>query len=189
MLCELCHKGEASGVLRRKGKDGEEEELYVCSQCLGKDGGHGGKKRAGKVKATIITADGEEPPAFVKELLDAAAGIFGDDEADDAGKEQKCRMCGTTWEKIRETKCVGCPDCWVTFGDRIKEEFHSASYGPTHKGRMPERGDDGKPSVAFLEKELKDAVARQNYRKAARIKRQIEELSGKGGEADGGGGQ
>ena len=37
MLCELCHKNEAAGVLHRKGPDGEDEELYVCKQCLDGD--------------------------------------------------------------------------------------------------------------------------------------------------------
>ena len=34
MLCEICHKGEAKGVLHRKGDDGETEDVYVCEKCL-----------------------------------------------------------------------------------------------------------------------------------------------------------
>ena len=45
---------------------------------------------------------------------------------------------------------------------------------------MPEKSGDGKPSIAFLEKELRDAVSRQDYRKAARIRKQLDELSGNG---------
>ena len=53
-------------------------------------------------------------------------------------------------------------------------------YGPKHTGRIPEKAPDGKPSRAFLEKELKDAVARQNYRKAARLRKLLDELYGDG---------
>ena len=53
---------------------------------------------------------------------------------------------------------------------------------------MPEKSDDGKPSVAFLEKELRDAVSRQDYRKAAHIRKQLDELTGNGSEGNGNGG-
>ena len=33
-------------------------------------------------------------------------------------------------------------------------------------------------ALSFLEKELNDAVAKQNYRKAARIRKQLDELGG-----------
>ncbi len=186
MLCELCHKNEAAGVLHRKGSDGEDEELYVCKQCL--DGGGNPEARPDRARPTIITADGSEPPAFVKDFLDAAVGLIEGVADGKVGKARKCRVCGSTWEKIKETKSVGCPDCWTMFGNELKEEFLSASYGPTHKGRMPEKSDDGKPSVAFLEKELRDAVSRQDYRKAARIRRQLDELIGNGSEGNGNGG-
>lgn len=71
-----------------------------------------------------------------------------------------------------------CPDCWAQFGKDIYKEFLCGSYGTKHKGKIPERTPDGKPSRAFLEKELKDAVVKQNYRKAARIRKQLDELNG-----------
>lgn len=175
MLCELCHKNEAAGVMHRKGPDGEDEELYVCKQCLG--GGDTGKHTA-KVVPTIITADGSEPPAFIKNFLSAAVGLIEGVADGKIGKERKCRVCGSTWAKIKETKTLGCPDCWTMFSNEISEEFLSTAYGPAHKGRVPEKCDDGKPSRAFLEKELRDAVAKQNYRKAARIRKQLDEMNG-----------
>lgn len=184
MLCELCHKNEAAGVLHRKGSDGEDEELYVCKRCL--EGGGSPEARTNKAGPTIITADGSEPPAFVKDFLDAAVGLIEGVADGKVGKVRKCRVCGSTWERIKETKSVGCPDCWTMFGSELKEEFLSASYGPAHKGRMPEKSDDGKPSAAFLEKELRDAVSRQDYRKAARIRKQLDELAGSSPEGNGG---
>ena len=89
-------------------------------------------------------------------------------------------MCGSTWEKIKETRTIGCPDCWSQFANEIQKEFLFGSYGPKHVGKIPEKTSDGKPSRAFLEKELKDAVAKQNYRKAARIRKQLDALDGGG---------
>ena len=71
-----------------------------------------------------------------------------------------------------------CADCWAQFGKEIRHEFLGGSYGPRHIGKIPEKTPDGKPSRAFLEKELRDAVTRQNYRKAAKIRKLLDELNG-----------
>jgi protein-arginine kinase activator protein McsA len=54
----------------------------------------------------------------------------------------------------------------------------SKSYGLKHKGKVPETTPNGKPSRAFLEKELRNAVEKQDYRKAARIRKQLDTLDG-----------
>ena len=181
MLCELCHKNEAAGTLHRKDANGEDEELYVCKECLAQkqDGQNAeGTEATGRTKAKIITPDGEEPPAFIRDFLDAAVGLIEGVAKAEAPKEQKCPVCGRTWEKIKKECTVGCPDCWAQFGNEIRAEFLSGAYGPKHLGKIPEKAPDGKPSRAFLEKELRDAVARQNYRKAARLRKQLDELDG-----------
>ena len=177
MLCELCHNHDASGVLHRKDANGEDEELYVCQECLKANG----KAKPEKPKEiSVVTPDGDEPPAFIKNFLDAAVGLIEGVAGAEPPQEKKCRVCGATWKKIKSERLLGCPDCWSQFGKEIREEFLSGAYGPKHLGKIPEKNPDGKPSRAFLEKELKEAVARQNYRKAARLRRQLDELDGKG---------
>ena len=184
MLCELCHKDEAAGTLHRKDANGEDEELYVCKRCLARQGGGdgkgtgGGEAEAAEKKPKIITPDGEEPPAFIRNFLDAAVGLIEGVAKSEASEERKCPVCGRTWEQIKEERTVGCADCWAQFGKEIRGEFLGGSYGPRHLGKIPEKTPDGKPSRAFLEKELRDAVARQNYRKAARIRKQLDEMDG-----------
>ena len=193
MLCELCHKDEAAGVLHHKDENGEDEELYDCKKCLAqKQGKHdsgsldapdgtsepsdGTSNKAKTPK--IITPDGEEPPAFIRNFLDAAVGLIEGVAKSESPKERKWPVCGRAWEKIKETHSVGCPDCWAQFGKEIREEFLGGSYGPKHLGKIPEKAPDGKPSRAFLEKELREAVARQNYRKAAQLRKKLDELNG-----------
>ena len=179
MLCELCHKNEAAGILHRKDANGEDEELYVCKSCLAqKSGVKENEDPDGKRGPKIITSDGEEPPAFIRNFLDAAVGLIEGVAKSESPRERKCPVCGRTWEEIKETHAVGCPDCWALFGKEIRDEFLGGSYGPRHLGKIPEKSPDGKPSKAFLERELRDAVARQNYRKAARLQKQLDELNG-----------
>ena len=182
MLCELCKHNEAETVLRRKDENGEDEELYVCRKCLAAANGDSGSGEEGvsvKIKPTIITPDGEPPPEFIQNFLDAAVGLIeGVVRSEGRPEVPRCRVCGSTWDKIKETRTLGCPDCWSQFAKEIKKEFLCGSYGPKHVGKIPEKTPDGAPSRAFLEKELKDAVAKQNYRKAARIRKQLDELDG-----------
>lgn len=184
MLCELCKHNEAETVLHRTDENGEDEELYVCRKCFAAANGDsdGGEEGATvKIKPTIITPDGEPPPEFIQNFLDAAVGLIeGVVKSEGRPEEPKCRVCGSTWKQIKDTRTLGCPDCWSQFAKEIKKEFLCGSYGPKHVGKIPEKTPDGAPSRAFLEKELKDAVAKQNFRKAARIRKQLDELEGEG---------
>ena len=188
MLCEICKHNDAETVLIRKDENGEDEELYVCKKCLAAANGtssNAAEKDAGdtpnSAKPTFVTVDGEPPPEFIQNFLDAAVGLIeGVVKSDKLPKEPKCRVCGSTWTKIKETRSLGCPDCWAQFSKDIHKEFLLGSYGQKHAGKIPERTSDGKPSRTFLERELKDAVAKQNYRKAARIRKQLDELEGNG---------
>jgi protein arginine kinase activator len=177
MLCELCHKNEADGVLHRKDANGEDEELYVCGAC--REAAQG-KRRPEKPVAKILTPDGKEPPEFIRNFLDAAVGLIEGVAKNGVPQEPQCSVCGTTWESIKQNGAVGCPDCWSRFGGEIRQEFLAGAYGRKHAGEIPAVAADGKPSRAFLENELKKAVEKQDFRKAARIRRQLDEMEGSG---------
>lgn len=179
MLCEICHKHEADGVLKRQGADGEEEELYVCARCRDAAAGKSAEKPSRPV-ARIISSDGEEPPEFIRNFLDAAVGLFEGVTKNDSHREDGCPVCGMSWARLKETASVGCPDCWSRFAVEIREEFLKGAYGRKHLGDIPETTADGKPSRAFLENELKKAVEKQDFRKAARIRRQLDGMEGGG---------
>ena len=54
MLCELCHKNEAAATLHCKDENGDDEELYVCKDCLAR---HRGATRTGTDGGTDNGAD------------------------------------------------------------------------------------------------------------------------------------
>lgn len=181
MLCEICKHNEAECVLHRKDETGEDEELYVCKKC--RDAANrpvdAASAQTDGIKPTFVTVGDEPPPEFIQNFLDAAVGLIeGVVKSEGKSEEPKCRICGSTWNTIKQSRTVGCPDCFAQFSQELRKEFLSGSYGPKHTGKIPERSTDGRPSRAFLEKELKDAVAKQNYRKAARIRKQLDELDG-----------
>ena len=138
-----------------------------------------GKKQKPEPEATLISGDGEEPPEFVKNLVEATLD-FMKGVAESGRKHAKCPACKTTWEQIKSRRTLGCPTCWKVFASDIRKEFLSGQYGQKHVGSMPPTVT-GEASRAYLERELKAAVAREDFKKAAAIKRQLDALGGKEG--------
>ena len=179
MKCEICHKADAATVLHRKKKDGSDEELYVCKACASAESNGGKKppnrKKDGKSGTKVSFAEGEPPP-FVENFVKAALGLV-EGIAEQEKDHKTCPGCGHTWERIKEERRVGCPRCYRTFAELIREEFLSGAYGRTHVGEMP-RGVTGRDSRAYLERELKAAVKRQQFEKAAEIRRKLDAIGG-----------
>ena len=182
MKCEICHNADAQTVLRRKKKDGTEEELYVCKSCAAASK----KKRksaAGKDPDTVVLNSGDEkPPPFVEDLLKATLGfVKGIAEAHDKAEgklKDVCPTCGKKREDFHNDNLLGCPDCWKAFAPDIRERLASTQSGVKHAGRAPESA----PRInlcAQLERKLKEAVRRQQFEKAAEIRRRLEELGGR----------
>ncbi len=182
MKCEICHQSDATAVIHLK-KGDDTQELYVCKSCAAKAGQPSKRKKRAESPPEIALDDNGEPPEFVKNLLEATIGFMkGVAETNGKKKVSACPACKTPWKQIKETGLVGCPQCWNTFASQLRETFLSREYGPKHVGDMP-RSITGEASRAFLERELKAAVAREDFKKAAAIKRQLDALAdGKGDE-------
>ena len=72
----------------------------------------------------------------------------------------------------------GCPACWRTFARQIRREFLSAECGRAHIGAAPaiDRLPDARAVRAVLERDLKAAIAREDFHRAAALKRQLDAL-------------
>lgn len=178
MKCELCHEANAATVIHVK-QDGEEKELFVCKSCAAKSKGAPKKKRhsADKPNSLLAFDDGEEPPEFVKNLVEATLGFMKGVAESGHRTRTKCPACKTTWEQVKKTGRLGCPNCWKVFAMSIHKTFLLGEYGPKHVGAMPVTVT-GEASRAYLERELKAAVAREDFKRAASLKRLIDALDG-----------
>ncbi|MBR1587127.1 MAG: hypothetical protein IJ658_02260 [Kiritimatiellae bacterium] len=179
MKCEICHEADAAAVIHVK-KDGEDKELFVCKSCAAKSRHSPKKKPADDNGESMLTLEGDgEPPEFVKNLVEATLG-FMKGVAESGGKmpRSKCPACKTTWEQIKKSGRLGCPHCWKVFAKPIRETFIAGQYGPKHVGAMPATVT-GEASRAYLERELKAAVVREDFKRAAALKRLIDDLGKK----------
>lgn len=183
MKCEICHKAEAETAVTMS-IDGHDKELYVCHACAAAARNPEMRKKPSRKKRPTVEVVGgsEDPPPFVEELVKATLGFMkGVAEAEQA-HTRMCSTCKTTWEKIKETGRIGCPDCWRTFAREIRGEFLAAQYGPSHCGSAPAVGalNRAEDARAVLARRLKEAIDREDYRRAAEIKHQLDALDGNG---------
>ena len=98
MKCEICHQADAETVLLR-GEGETEEELYVCKACAKAERQRRQKKSQRTRKVTglppgvsmsitrigPIEDDGDEPPPFIKAIMDAMSGMVDGSEKPSKG--------------------------------------------------------------------------------------------------------
>ncbi len=82
----------------------------------------------------------------------------------------QCPACGFTIEDYRRTSRLGCPDCYSVFA----REFTTLS---STAADSPESAGDEPPSREKLERRLREAVAREDYESAARLRDELKALS------------
>ena len=96
---------------------------------------------------------------------------------------KKCPVCGYGWSDFNRTGKFGCSECYKTFrngAERVLRQVHSAS---EHSGKIPSKSGaevKAKRRLEELRKQLKDAVAREDYETAAKLHAEIKEIEGSG---------
>ena len=99
-------------------------------------------------------------------------------------EHRTCPKCKSNWDQISKSGRITCPACWKTFAKKIRAEYLSGEFGPSHTGSAPsvDTIPDSNEALAVLERDLKAAVAREDYRAAAAIQKKID--AARGGKGD-----
>ncbi len=147
--------------------NGEKTEVPLCAEHA---------QEAGFVPATA-----HGPALVVGKLLERAR------TGPAARPVRSCGRCGTTMAQVREKGLAGCPECYATFEEELGAIIERAQGGAAvHVGRHPAQAADLVDRAALrnrLARELREAVAREEYERAARLRDRLESL---GATAEGG---
>ena len=95
--------------------------------------------------------------------------LFGDNSDE---KETVCPVCRTTLSEFEKTGIAGCPKCYDVFlpaVEKMSERIH---------GRKKHITENEEKSVDSLKNQLKEAVEKEEYEKAAYLRDEIKKLSG-----------
>lgn len=175
MVCERCNKKKAT-VFYRENIGGRIKALRLCGECaeILEQAGELEEISAavvGFVSPLILLDEGILPLPFPPlSTAESAQGIT---------TRRMCPVCGAKAEEIGQAGRVGCAACYEIFGREITPVIHSAHGKSEHIGRISAGYRARKEKVerlAGLKKQLKEAVANEQYESAAGLRDEIRAL-------------
>lgn len=165
MLCERCKKNTAT-VFYEENINGESSSYSLCSECASN------MKKNGELSGLFSFSGlgGMHDQLF--------GGLFG--IAEPTAKTRKvCPLCSSTFSDFQKNGKTGCPQCYKTFGEELKGTIRSIHGNVKHIGRAPSKfrkNREKENEVKTLKKQLKEAIASENFELAATLRDKIHAL-------------
>jgi protein arginine kinase activator len=156
MKCQKCPNAATLHITEVVGEDNV-EELHLCEVCAHKY---------------------LSEPQQAKSPAKASAGATADDE-ELAGAHQECDLCGVKFVDFRNTGRLGCPHDYEVFREELLQLLENIHGETRHVGKVPRRLPQNKQAQAELmqlRKQLLQAVHREAYEEAARLRDRIRQL-------------
>jgi protein arginine kinase activator len=170
MKCEIC--GERDAVIHIQQVIGKERvDLHLCEDCAVERG---------------ITSSQDRIELSISNLINGLVEVHGK-RSKKSTKPQVCPRCESTWEGINKRQRMGCPDCYTTFHREIRQALRKLLGKSQHRGRLPKRLSTYKTvlvDMVKLKEGLEEALKREDYEKAARLRDRIRELEEQVGAAE-----
>jgi len=156
MICERCKKNVATAHLTEIVKN-EKHERHLCEQC---------SKEEGYTIKTHVS---------LQDLLTAFISAHGDaaDVADTA-----CPDCGLTYIDFRNEGRLGCPNDYEVFREALDPLLEKVHGRVEHVGKLPSQAGESQRrqrDLMTMRRQLREAVEREDYEEAARLRDLIKE--------------
>ncbi len=160
--CQIC--GKRASVFLSQIVNGKVTELHLCEACA---------KVRGLFDPQSLTFAEKFFPEELRERVDKIVRELSGQSGDKPARKvrtadlvSQCPACLFTLDDYRRTGRFGCPDCYTVFA----RELGSAN--------APE-GDPApaESERASLERQLREAIEREDYESAARLRDQLKPLS------------
>jgi protein arginine kinase activator len=168
MLCEQCGLRPATVHITRV-VNGEMENVHLCPTCA---------KERGEFQFII-------PDAGLM-LHNLVAGMAaGQPPKAEADTDLICPVCQTPFAYFQETARLGCPDCYRSFAEALAPILRRLHGAERHVGKVPAGNPELKRQheLEALRRSLKEAIASEQYERAAELRDRIRALEAEGGGA------
>ena len=152
MLCENCNQNNATTHIKRT-VNGVTKEYYLCPYCASKFG----MSNFSFFDMSDLFNSVFENKKFVKE-------------------EKRCKSCNTSFNEIAKSGKLGCPECYREFREEISPSLLKIHGKNKHisnvsvKKSTTSNKNENSNEIENLEKELKEAIATENFEKAAELR-------------------
>ena len=161
MLCENCSSREATTYIK-KIENGRTARINLCSECAANLG-----------YSNLLGDFG---------LRDLFSNIFGDSALTVTDRSERCEKCGSSFNDIVRTGCVGCSECYRKFYDRLLPSIRRIHGKALHSGKIPSNLTEPAAPVSKeilierLSAQMEEAAKNQNFEEAAAIRDRINSL-------------
>jgi protein arginine kinase activator len=158
MKCQKCTKAATLHITEITGEDSF-EELHLCEECAHKYLYEPQQKQTG-IKA-------------------AASGAQAEEADEPAVLNRECEVCGIKFVDFRNTGRLGCPHDYQEFRDELLPLLENIHGETRHCGKSPRRLPQNKETqseLIQLRKQLLQAVHKEAYEEAARLRDRIRRL-------------
>ncbi len=159
MLCDKCKKNEAT-VHIREFHNGKQTDIHLCNECAGN-----------AENDTHLPGIGFNLAEVLYNVNKIAEKLSPDQK--DKTDGSSCPVCGWTAEKIRKHDGkLGCPSCYNTFDNLVKQALAQVQRGTLHLGKRPHGSGGESPAIKRseldnLKKELQKLISKEEYEAAA----------------------
>lgn len=164
MLCERCQERPAT-VFYTEIINNKQKKMQLCEVCAGQMQAEG---LGGLPQMNLHN--------FLASFWNQMSGVH---PFAPKTKEETCPSCGTPESLFAQKGLFGCGDCYKHFGERLEPLLRRIHGSSAHTGKVPLRSG-GKVLLARQIEELKaglrDAVAREEFEKAAELRDNIKKL-------------
>ncbi len=161
--CQRCHKARATVHMVELDPGGDKREHHLCNSCAAAEG--------------ITAVPHETVNAMLQKFLASASS---GPATKDIGATD-CPECGMTFRDFRQRGLLGCARDYEAFAPLLDPLIERAHEGATeHIGKVPAQAGPGarrRTELLRLRRQLSDAVKREDYESAAKIRDQIEALN------------
>ncbi len=164
MLCEDCKKREAT-VHIKQSVNNKEVTLNLCGTCAKRRGFSSPLKPVpfplSDFLTTMVSGAGAQASS---ELLD-----------------KSCSVCGLTYSKFTKTGRLGCGNCFDEFRQPLMDLLRRIHGSNLHRGKRIGTATSMEPlkEEARLKDELKTAIEKEDFERAAQLRDMIKELQSK----------
>ena len=165
-MCDICKSNNAA-IRYTQIINGKKREMNICEECA--------------VSLNIIQPhhDLDEFSKFNQIFPDIMSMVGGDLFNPIKIQTQKCNRCGMTFDSFKKTGMLGCPDCYATFENKLKPVLKRMHGNIVHTGKTTKEAGEQisrEREIEQLKEQLKDAVDKEEYEKAAVIRDKIQSL-------------
>lgn len=164
MYCDECKKQPATVHLTQM-INGNTTETHLCEECAAKKGGF-----------MFDVSNKFSIPNLLGSFFGSNYGLQG---MQPLQQMSSCPNCGINFSDISQTGKLGCSECYSAFEQKMEPILRRIHGNSMHVGKIPARGG-GKVLIKKqrdkLKSQLQQAVAQENYEKAAEIRDSIKKL-------------